>query len=70
MEVALVRQSLRLERLAVYHDPDSSPWDLDKAWEHMAPEEWEEVGSELVTLPLMHIGMVVLVEFSMCNLSF
>ncbi|KAG0568137.1 hypothetical protein KC19_7G189300 [Ceratodon purpureus] len=41
-----LRKSLRLERLAVYHDPDSSPWDLDKAWEHMAPEEWEEVFME------------------------
>jgi hypothetical protein len=40
---ALVLQSVRLERLAVYHDSGSTPWYLEKAWEDMTPEEWEEV---------------------------
>lgn len=46
----LVLQSLRLERLAVYHDPGSTPWDLEKSWEDMTPEEWEEVCFELDTV--------------------
>lgn len=43
---ALVLQSVRLERLAAYHDPGSTPWELEKAWEDMTPAEWEEVYSD------------------------
>ena len=27
----------------MYHDAGSKPWELDKAWEDMSTEEWEEV---------------------------
>lgn len=53
---------MRLERLAVYHDPGSTPWELEKAWEDMTPGEWEEVYSELVIHHLMHMVIV-------CHLS-
>lgn len=45
----LVLQSPRSERLAAHHDPSSTPWWLDEAWEGMNPEEWEEVTYELIT---------------------
>nr|PNR36008.1 hypothetical protein PHYPA_021858 [Physcomitrium patens] len=41
--------SPRSERLAAHHDPSSTPWWLDEAWEGMNPEEWEEVTYELIT---------------------
>ncbi|KAG0559465.1 hypothetical protein KC19_10G107200 [Ceratodon purpureus] len=41
-----LRKSVRLERLAVYHDSGSTPWYLEKAWEEMTPDEWEEVFME------------------------
>jgi hypothetical protein len=27
----------------MYRDAGSKPWELDKAWEDMSTEEWEEV---------------------------
>ncbi|XP_024384462.1 uncharacterized protein [Physcomitrium patens] len=41
-----LRKSLRLERLAVYHDSGSKPWSMERIWEDMTPQEWEEVFME------------------------
>ncbi|OMO58555.1 Vacuolar protein sorting-associated protein 13 [Corchorus olitorius] len=38
-----LRKSLQLERLAMYHDSDSLPWNVDKKWEDLSPKEWIEV---------------------------
>jgi len=36
-------QSVQLERLALYHDSDHLPWEIDKRWEDINPPEWIEV---------------------------
>ncbi|CAL9040995.1 unnamed protein product [Musa banksii] len=41
-----LRKSLQLERLAIYHDSDSFPWNLDKRWEDLTPKEWTEIFQE------------------------
>ncbi|XP_038986983.1 uncharacterized protein LOC103722332 isoform X2 [Phoenix dactylifera] len=38
-----LRKSLQLQRLAVYHDSDCTPWQLDKKWEDLNPTEWTEI---------------------------
>jgi vacuolar protein sorting-associated protein 13A/C len=38
-----LRKSLQLERLAMYHDSNRSPWKLRKKWEDLTPNEWVEV---------------------------
>ncbi|KAJ8767440.1 hypothetical protein K2173_017484 [Erythroxylum novogranatense] len=38
-----LRKSLQLERLAVYHNSDSLPWEIDKRWEDLTPKEWVEI---------------------------
>ncbi|XP_020520361.1 uncharacterized protein LOC18430003 [Amborella trichopoda] len=38
-----LRKSLQLERLAVYHDSDCTPWKLDRNWEDLSPKEWIEI---------------------------
>lgn len=40
-------QSVQLERLALYHDSNRLPWEIDKRWEDISPREWIEVLSEL-----------------------
>lgn len=39
----LFLQSVHLERLALYHDSDRLPWEIDKRWEDISPHEWIEV---------------------------
>ncbi|KAL0376317.1 UNVERIFIED_CONTAM: Vacuolar protein sorting-associated protein 13 [Sesamum calycinum] len=39
----LFEQSLQLERLAMYHDSNRGPWQLDKRWEDLSPREWIEI---------------------------
>ncbi|KAL0308078.1 UNVERIFIED_CONTAM: hypothetical protein Sangu_2997500 [Sesamum angustifolium] len=38
-----LRKSLQLERLAMYHDSNRGPWQLDKRWEDLSPREWIEI---------------------------
>ncbi|KAK6276636.1 hypothetical protein POUND7_006345, partial [Theobroma cacao] len=38
-----LRKSLQLELLAMYHDLDSLPWNMDKKWEDLSPKEQIEV---------------------------
>ncbi|KAL2613699.1 hypothetical protein R1flu_025391 [Riccia fluitans] len=38
-----LRKKLELERLAVYHDSNSSPWKPEKEWEELTPTEWSEI---------------------------
>uniref|UniRef100_A0A1J3IH98 Putative vacuolar protein sorting-associated protein 13A n=1 Tax=Noccaea caerulescens TaxID=107243 RepID=A0A1J3IH98_NOCCA len=35
-----LRKSLQLERLALYHDSNSFPWEIEKQWDDVSPEEW------------------------------
>ncbi|CAH2036004.1 unnamed protein product [Thlaspi arvense] len=36
-------QSLQLERLALYHDSNSFPWEIEKQWDDISPAEWVEM---------------------------
>lgn len=38
-----IQKSVELERLAVYLDPDISPWKIDKPWEDLLPSEWSQI---------------------------
>ncbi|ONK67151.1 uncharacterized protein A4U43_C06F16540 [Asparagus officinalis] len=38
-----LRKSLQLQRLAFYHDTDSTPWKVDKNWEDLDPSEWTKI---------------------------
>ncbi|XP_010524589.1 PREDICTED: uncharacterized protein LOC104802610 [Tarenaya hassleriana] len=38
-----LRKSLQLERLALYHDSNSFPWEIEKKWEDLSPEDWVEI---------------------------
>lgn len=38
-------QAVELERLAVYHNPNSTPWKVSRKWEDMSPGEWSEVSA-------------------------
>ncbi|EOA39345.1 hypothetical protein CARUB_v10012395mg [Capsella rubella] len=38
-----LRKSLQLERLALYHDSNSFPWEIEKQWDDITPEEWVEI---------------------------
>ncbi|KAJ0228735.1 Vacuolar protein sorting-associated protein 13 [Hirschfeldia incana] len=38
-----LRKSLQLERLALYHDTNSSPWEMEKKWDDISPAEWVEM---------------------------
>jgi hypothetical protein len=44
-------QAVELERLAIYHNPNSVPWKVPSNWEAMSPAEWSEVRLECNTLP-------------------
>ncbi|KAJ8645273.1 hypothetical protein MRB53_007021 [Persea americana] len=46
-----LRKSLQLQRLAVYHDSDGSPWILDKEWEDLSPKEWIEIFEDGINEP-------------------
>lgn len=38
-----LHKSLQLERFALYHDSDTSPWKIGKKWSEVTPKEWCEV---------------------------
>ncbi|KAH7682946.1 Vacuolar protein sorting-associated protein 13 [Dioscorea alata] len=38
-----LRKSVQLQRLAAYHDSDSTPWKPNKKWEDLNPTEWAEI---------------------------
>ncbi|XP_010500318.2 PREDICTED: uncharacterized protein LOC104777719 [Camelina sativa] len=38
-----LRKSLQLERLALYHDSNSFPWEIEKQWDDITPAEWVEM---------------------------
>ncbi|KAF7837665.1 putative vacuolar protein sorting-associated protein [Senna tora] len=46
-----LRKSLQLERLALYHDSDSLPWEIDKRWEDISPQEWIEIFEDGINEP-------------------
>ncbi|XP_027330645.1 uncharacterized protein LOC113846496 isoform X2 [Abrus precatorius] len=44
-------QSVQLERLALYHDSDQLPWEIDKRWEDISPKEWIEIFEDGINEP-------------------
>eukprot|EP00250_Pteridium_aquilinum_P021886 c25256_g1_i1 orf=924-13886(-) len=38
-----LHKSVQLDRFALYHDSNSSPWIISKSWSDMTPKEWCEV---------------------------
>ncbi|KAL8205058.1 hypothetical protein R6Q57_010681 [Mikania cordata] len=46
-----LRKSLQLERLAVYHDSNQPPWNLDKSWEDLSPKDWVEIFEDGINEP-------------------
>ncbi|GFZ13853.1 calcium-dependent lipid-binding family protein [Actinidia rufa] len=46
-----LRKSLQLDRLAMYHDSNCSPWKLDKKWEDLSPKEWIEIFEDGINEP-------------------
>uniref|UniRef100_A0A7N0UXF0 PH domain-containing protein n=1 Tax=Kalanchoe fedtschenkoi TaxID=63787 RepID=A0A7N0UXF0_KALFE len=47
-----LRKSLQLERLAFYHDSNSTEWDIDKRWEDLSPKEWVEIFEDGINEPV------------------
>ncbi|KAK7348007.1 hypothetical protein VNO80_22555 [Phaseolus coccineus] len=46
-----LRKSVQLERLALYHDSDHLPWEIDKRWEDINPPEWIEIFEDGINEP-------------------
>ncbi|KEH32375.1 calcium-dependent lipid-binding-like protein [Medicago truncatula] len=46
-----LRKSVHLERLALYHDSDRLPWEIDKRWEDIGPHEWIEIFEDGINEP-------------------
>ncbi|XP_028786889.1 uncharacterized protein LOC114742843 [Neltuma alba] len=46
-----LRKSLKLQRLALYHDSDCPPWEIDKRWEDVSPQEWIEIFEDGINEP-------------------
>nr|GEV02157.1 vacuolar protein sorting-associated protein 62 [Tanacetum cinerariifolium] len=46
-----LRKSLQLERLAMYHDSNRPPWNMDKKWEDLSPKDWVEVFEDGINEP-------------------
>ncbi|MFS7909478.1 putative vacuolar protein sorting-associated protein [Helianthus anomalus] len=46
-----LRKSLQLERLAMYHDSNRPPWNMDKKWEDLCPEDWVEIFEDGINEP-------------------
>ncbi|WVZ12338.1 hypothetical protein V8G54_016868 [Vigna mungo] len=46
-----LRKSVQLERLALYHDSDHLPWEIDKRWEDINPREWIEIFEDGINEP-------------------
>ncbi|MCO5593425.1 hypothetical protein L7F22_047439 [Adiantum nelumboides] len=38
-----LHKSIQLERFAMYHDSNSTPWKFVKSWSEMTPKEWCEI---------------------------
>ncbi|KAE8733149.1 hypothetical protein F3Y22_tig00001478pilonHSYRG00136 [Hibiscus syriacus] len=53
-----LRKALQLERLAVYHDSDKLPWNLDMKWEDLSPKEWIEVFEDGINEPAADCAVV------------
>ncbi|XP_062178337.1 uncharacterized protein LOC133883124 isoform X2 [Alnus glutinosa] len=53
-----LRKSLQLERLAMYHDSSSLPWEIDKRWEDFSPKEWIEIFEDGIKKPAADHGML------------
>lgn len=53
-----LRKSLQLERLAMYHDSSSLPWEIEKKWEDLNPREWVEIFEDGINEPTSEAGMV------------
>ncbi|XP_059444630.1 uncharacterized protein LOC132176414 [Corylus avellana] len=53
-----LRKSLQLERLAMYHDSSSLPWEIDNRWEDLSPKEWIEIFEDGINKPAADHGMV------------
>ncbi|PNY09268.1 calcium-dependent lipid-binding family protein, partial [Trifolium pratense] len=49
-----LRKSVHLERLALYHDSDRLPWEIDKRWEDISPHEWIEIFEDGIKEPTDH----------------
>ncbi|KAJ0515677.1 putative vacuolar protein sorting-associated protein 13, second [Helianthus annuus] len=46
-----LRKSLQLERLAIYHDSNRLPWNMDKKWEDLSPKDWVEIFEDGINEP-------------------
>ncbi|KAJ1403039.1 Vacuolar protein sorting-associated protein 13, N-terminal domain [Sesbania bispinosa] len=46
-----LRKSVQLERLALYHDSNQLPWEIDKRWEDISPHEWIEIFEDGINEP-------------------
>ncbi|EOY20820.1 Calcium-dependent lipid-binding family protein, putative [Theobroma cacao] len=51
-------QSLQLELLAMYHDLDSLPWNMDKKWEDPSPKEQIEIFEDRINEPAAYCEVV------------
>nr|XP_043635621.1 uncharacterized protein LOC122606820 [Erigeron canadensis] len=46
-----LRKSLQLERLAMYHDSNRPPWNVNKKWEDLSPKDWVEIFEDGINEP-------------------
>ncbi|KAD5802908.1 hypothetical protein E3N88_14268 [Mikania micrantha] len=46
-----LQKSLQLERLAMYHDSNRPPWNMDKKWEDLSPKDWAEMFEDGINEP-------------------
>ncbi|XP_024982723.1 uncharacterized protein LOC112519038 isoform X5 [Cynara cardunculus var. scolymus] len=46
-----LRKSLQLERLAMYHDSNRPPWNMNKKWEDLSPKDWVEIFEDGINEP-------------------
>ncbi|KAL8204292.1 hypothetical protein R6Q57_009915 [Mikania cordata] len=46
-----LQKSLQLERLAMYHDSNRPPWNMDKKWEDLSPKDWVEMFEDGINEP-------------------
>ncbi|WRX17412.1 Vacuolar protein sorting-associated protein 13 [Theobroma cacao] len=53
-----LRKSLQLELLAMYHDLDSLPWNMDKKWEDPSPKEQIEIFEDRINEPAAYCEVV------------
>ncbi|KAJ7955294.1 calcium-dependent lipid-binding family protein [Quillaja saponaria] len=53
-----LRKSLHLERLAMYHDSNTLPWEIDKRWEDLGPKEWIMIFEDGINEPSADPGVL------------